>query len=171
MEIKRSPYERHWSCLVYMRRHGTHICGPRTVCIVALGTVKLHDITHGPSSCCFGIKPHWGLPWMRNKLFGKLSLLVACWRVCGTCMFVRVTESPCKNNFSDHLPSVNEINCFSLWWQHGAITGELCLPQLLWKWVGSTNLQQYSEKWQDKKHGRWSKQSRMGARKNQLNLV
>lgn len=116
MEAKRSPYEPHWSCLVCMGRHSVHICGSEWCAVVALGTIKLHDSTHSPSSCCSGVNPHWDLPWRRNQPFGKLSLLVAWWRACGTCMFVRLTKSPCNKSFSDHLLSVKEINYFSLWW-------------------------------------------------------
>lgn len=173
MEAKRSPYEPHWSCLVCMRRHSVHICGSEWCAVVALGTIELHDSTHSPSSCCSGVNPHWDLPWRRSQPFGKLSLLVAWWRACGTVgpAYLWGSLSPPVTKAFQIISSQSRRSIISACDDHSAVTGGLCLEQLSWKQVGSTDFQQHSEKWQDKKHGRGSKQSRMGARKNLLNLI
>lgn len=110
------------------------------------------------------------LKWEINCLEHRL-----CWwlagELSGTCMFMRLSEYLHHENFSDHLLSVNGITCFRLSWHHSVVTVELCLVGPLWKQVGTLNLQLYSEKLLDKKHVKWSKQSRMEVRRNQLNLI
>lgn len=170
MEIKKTPYEPHWSCLVCIRRHGVHVCAPEWCAIVALGTIKLHDTTHSPSSCCSGVNPHW------DCLEGEINPLenCLCWWLAGEpvgpeCLWGSL--SPPVTKAFQTICSQSRRSIISACDDQSAVTGGLCLEQLLWKQVGSTDFQQHSEKWQDKKHGRGSKQSRMGARKNLLNLI